>query len=114
VKRLRHLAAGCAMSTLIFSGAASADAVVNDRFPFTQFRFNACTGEELVASGALHRVESLLSERNFADSNQRTSPGPACAATVRDVDRDTGGLVVDELTFARVQSRTDLKLELAK
>jgi hypothetical protein len=61
VKRLiRHLAVGCAMSTLLVSGPASAEVIVNERFPFTQFRFNACNGEELVASGVLHRVEKLL------------------------------------------------------
>jgi hypothetical protein len=61
MKRLiRHLVAGCAMSTLLLSGAASADIIVNERFPFSQFRFNACNGEELVASGVLHRVEKSL------------------------------------------------------
>ncbi len=37
-----------------------------------------------------------------------------CRDACADVDCDTGDLVVDELAFACVQSRTDLKPELAK
>jgi hypothetical protein len=58
---IRHLVVGSTMATtLLVSGAASAEIIVNERFPFTQMRVNSCNGEELVASGVLHRVEKLL------------------------------------------------------
>ncbi len=45
-----------------FPGIASAESVVvvNERFDFTQDRFNGCNGENLTFNGILHRRELLL------------------------------------------------------
>jgi hypothetical protein len=44
------------------SGVAAAESVVvvNERFPFSQDRFNGCNGENLTFNGILHRRELLL------------------------------------------------------
>jgi hypothetical protein len=48
------------MSALSVVASAGPVVVVNERFPFTQSRFNGCNGENLTFHGILHRRELLL------------------------------------------------------
>jgi hypothetical protein len=48
------------VSALSVVASAEPVVVVNERFPFTQNRFNACNGENLTFNGILHRRELLL------------------------------------------------------
>jgi hypothetical protein len=48
------------LSALPSIASAESVVVVNERFPFSQNRFNGCNGENLTFSGILHRRELLL------------------------------------------------------
>ena len=48
------------VSALPSIASAESVVVVNERFPFSQNRFNGCNGENLTFNGILHRRELLL------------------------------------------------------